>query len=79
MRLSPARGAWSEIADMESGVKDVERYGLILQHLAESPFALEGSELHLVADLLKAHGQKLAQQWNAALAVAVRCEGRSCD
>ncbi|SOR30278.1 protein of unknown function [Methylorubrum extorquens] len=78
MRPSPARGAWTEIADMEGDVKDIERIGAVLSHMASSDVVVEGAELHLMADLLRERGRKLAAQWEAALKVAAECEGRSC-
>ena len=65
MSRHPAHHA---IFAMETDIKDVRRWALVLAHMATSDNGIEGEELHVVSGVLFDIGKRLVEQWDEAFA-----------
>ncbi|MGU3665049.1 hypothetical protein ACLBX9_12785 [Methylobacterium sp. A49B] len=55
---------------METDVKDVGRWALVLSHIASSDHAIEGDDIHVISGVLFEIGKRLATRWDEAFEAA---------
>lgn len=76
--MTGATDLWRTIADMESGISDIERWGMALTTMGTSENSVDTGAVYVVGHAIRDLGRLLREQFEEALEAAKKREASSC-